>query len=151
MADSKNPTPGEITILAAGAVALIFSFFDFYKSASISVGNATYGGGGISVWSSGLFPVATLMVIFVVIMAVVVALTRFGNVALPDPPFALSWNQIHLMLGFFAALYALTWLIKSKGGVDFGIGFWFILIACIAALVGAVLLQREVASAPPSA
>ena len=27
----RNPTPAEIVIMASGAVALIFSFFDFYK------------------------------------------------------------------------------------------------------------------------
>ena len=61
-----------------------------------------------------------------------------------------------MVLGFFAALYALAWLIKNKGGLDFGIGFWFILIGCIASLVGAVLLLRERAGSrepggPPTA
>ena len=32
MPDQKNPTPGEITIMAAGAVTLIASFLDFYKA-----------------------------------------------------------------------------------------------------------------------
>jgi len=121
--------------MAAGVVALIFSFFNFYKN--------TFTDNGISAWSSGLFPIATLMVIFVVIMAIAVALPRFGNVGLPDLPFGFSWNQLHLILGFFAALYAIAFLVVSKGGLDFGIGFWFIFVACLAALVGAVLLQRE--------
>ena len=59
---NTTPTPGEITIMAAGAVALVFSFLKFYK--------APVGPGHVSAWGSGLFPVATLMVIFVVIMAV---------------------------------------------------------------------------------
>ena len=76
MADATKPTPGEITIMAGGAVALIFSFFDFYSYRQLR------GSGGTSVWGSGLFPVATLMVIFVVIMALQVALTKFAHVNL---------------------------------------------------------------------
>ncbi len=138
--DTK-PTPGEITIMAAGVVALIFSFFAFYKS-------PVDGGGSVSAWGKGLFPVATLMVIFVVIMAVQIALTKFANVNLPERIAGFTWLQIHLILGFFAALYAVAWLIASNRGLDKGIGFWFILAACIAALVGAILLSKERAGGP---
>ena len=143
MADAKSPTPGEITIMAAAVVAVIFSFFDFY---TFDVGTFS---SSANVWSSGLFPVATLMVIFVFIMGLQIALTKFANLALPDRPFGFTWEQIHLVLGFFAALYAVAYLLLSKGAASFGIGFWFILIACVAALVGAVLLMRERATAPP--
>jgi hypothetical protein len=129
----NKPTPGEITILAAGVVGLIASFLDFY-----GIGDA-----GSSVWSSGLFPVATLMVIFVIVMAVHVALTRFASVNLPDQVAGFSWVQIHLALGFFATLYALAYLVVKTGGVDRKIGFWLILAACIAALVGAILISKE--------
>jgi hypothetical protein len=140
---STNPTPGEIVIMAAGAVALIFSFFHFYSTPSSTVGNITVGGGGVSAWGKGLFPVATLMVLLVVIMAAQIALTKFAHVDLGARPLGFTWEQIHLVLGFFAALLAVCWLVTSKRGLDFGIGFWFILIACIAALVGAILLWRE--------
>jgi hypothetical protein len=133
--DAKKFSPGEITIMAAGVVALLFSFLTFYEN--------PFTDEGFSAWDSGLFPTATLMVIFVVIMAVVVALTKFTAVALPDLPFGFTWPQVHLVLGFFAALYALAWLVVDKGVADVGIGFWFVLLACLAAFVGAVLLQRE--------
>lgn len=142
MADGKNPTPGEITIMAAAVVALIFSFFDFY---SFDVGTFS---SSASVWSTGLFPVATLMVIFVIIMGLQVGLTKFARANFADRVLGFSWVQIHLVLGFFATLYAVAYLLLNKGGADFGIGFWFILISCIAALVGAVLLQRERAGSP---
>src|SRR5262245_13578486 len=83
MADKSTPTPGEIVIMASGAVGLIFSFLHFYQSPSIVVAGRSVGGGGISAWSSGLFPVATLIPISLVVMAAVVALTRFANVSLP--------------------------------------------------------------------
>jgi len=142
MADAKSPTPGEITIMAAAGVALIFSFFSFYS--------APGGFSDVTVWSSGLFPVATLMVIFVIVMGLQIALTKFLNLAFPDLPFGFTWEQVHLVLGLFAALYAVAYLLVNKGGYSFGIGFWFILIACVAALVGAVLLMRERAATPPA-
>lgn len=143
---NKKPSPAEIVILASGAVALIFSFFKFF-----GVGDF-----GVSAWGSGLFPIATLMVIFVVAMAVVVALGLFG-VTLPAQVAGFTWKQIHLVLGFFATLYAVAFLIVDNGGSDRKIGFWGVLIGCIGALVGAIMLQRESATAggstggPPTA
>ena len=127
--------------MAAGVVALIFSFLDFYT--------ADIGGASSSAWGTGLFPVATLMVIFVLIMAIQIALTRFANVQMPDRVGSFTWDQIHLVLGSVAALLAISWLIRDKGPVvSFGVGFWFVLLACLAALVGAVLLVRERAATP---
>ena len=137
MADAKTPTPGEITIMAGGAIALIFSFFDFY---TIDVGSFS---DSRSVWSSGLFPVATLMVIFAVIMAVQIALTKFAHVNLSARLLGFSVEQLHLILGFFAVVYAVAYLLQDKGGYSLGLGFWGVLIGCVAAFVGAVLLQKE--------
>ena len=123
--------------MAGGAVALIFSFFDFYSYDTFA------GSGSTSVWGTGLFPVATLMVFFVVIMALQVALTTFAHVSLPPRPLGFTWEQVHLILGFFAIVNAVAWLLVSKGGASFGIGFWGVLIGCGAAFVGAVLLQKE--------
>jgi hypothetical protein len=125
--DKKQPTPGEITIMAAGAVILIFSFFDF--------------AGSTSAWGSGLFPVATLIVFYGVIMAVQVAVTKFGNVNLPDRVAGFTWEQVHLMLAAFALLMSLGWLIS--GVPDKGIGLWFLLLGSIGLVAGAVMLQRE--------
>ena len=140
MPDSKNPTPGEITIMAAGAVTLIGSFLDFYKAP---------GGfsGSVSSWGSGLFPVTTIIVVSVVAMGVLVTLTKFAKVHFPSQVLGFTWDQIYLVVGFFSALYALAWLIKSNGGLDFGIGFWLVLIGALASFVGAILLQREHAGA----
>jgi hypothetical protein len=137
MPDSKNPTPGEIVIMAGGLVALIGSFLDFYE---LEVGTFSE---GQSAWSSGLFPTATLMVIFSVVAAVLVAVVKFGNVRLSSSVLGFTWEQIYLVLGFFAALYAIAYLLVSKGSLSFGIGFWLVLIGCIATFVGALLLQRE--------
>lgn len=132
MADQKAPTPAEIVIMAGGGVALIGSFLKFQGVEDF----------GSSSWASGNFPVVTLMTLFALISAVVVAL-RFAGVSLPDRVLGFSWPQIHLILGFFAALYALAFLVVKFGGADRKIGFWLVLIGCLGSLVGAFLLQKE--------
>ena len=139
MAENKPPTPAAIVLMAAGAVALVGSFLDFFGDDFRSA----------SAWSDGLFPIATLMVIFAVVSGAVIALTRFAGVQLPTQVAGFSWTQIHLVLGFFAALYALAYLVVKTGGADRKIGFWLVLIACIASLVGAIMLRNEGTSAAP--
>ncbi len=127
MADRQPPTPGEIVIIAAGAVMLIFSFLDF--------------AGSTSSWGSHVFPVPTLMVLYGVVMAVQVVLAKFTSVNLPDRIAGFTWEQIHLALGLMAAVMAISFLITNIG--DKKVGLWFEVIGGIALAVGAFLLQRE--------
>lgn len=124
--ENKQPTPGEWAIIAGGAVMLIASFLEF--------------AGDTSAWGSGAFPIVTLIPLYGVVMALQVVLTKFANVNLPDRPVGFTWEQVHLVLGFFAALMALFWLIAAD---DTGIGLYLMLLGAIAAVVGAVLLQKE--------
>lgn len=143
----RSPTPAEIVIMASGAVALIFSFFDFYK-----VDSPFGGSNGQSAWSGGLFPIATYIPIIGVIMAGGVALMVFAGTNMPEKVVGFTVTQLHLILGFFALLIAVGFLIRSKGGTDFGVGFWFLLIASIGLFVGAILeMTQKPAAAPPSA
>jgi len=132
MAEIKTPTPAAIVLMASGAVALIGSFLDFQGFEDF----------GASAWSSGNFPVVTLMALFALVSGAVIALTRFAGVQLPAQVAGFSWTQIHLVLGFFAALYALAFLVV-KIGADRKIGFWLILIGCVGSLVGAIMLTKE--------
>jgi hypothetical protein len=127
----SQPTPGEWVIIAAGAVMLIASFLDF-----VSVGPF-----GENVWGNGFFPIATLMVVYGVVMALQIVLTRFANVNLPDRVAGFTWEQVHLVLGVFAALMAIAWLVTDT--IDKAIGFWLIFLGSIALAVGAFMLQRE--------
>jgi hypothetical protein len=150
--DKIKLSPANIVILAAGVVILIGSFLDFYKAKSVSIGGFTvHVSGGGSAWSSGAFLIATLPAILGIVMAVHVALTTFADVGLPDRVLGLTWNQIHVALGFQAAIMMLAFLIRDKGPLDFGIGFWLMLIAAIGLLVGAILRMREPAgeASPP--
>jgi hypothetical protein len=127
MADRQPPTPGEITIMAAGAVMIIFSFLNF--------------AGNTSAWGSHLFHIATLLPLYGLVMGLEIALTKFASVKLPESVLGFTWEQIHLALGSMAALMAIGWLLTDYGNKQ--IGMWFEILGGIALAVGAVLLQRE--------
>ena len=128
-------SPAQLVIVISGAVALIGSFLDWLD----------FGGSiGANAWDEGLFPTFTWIALFGVIMALAVALPAFANVKLPGDVMGFTWAQVHLALGFFAALLALSFLITDTA--DKAIGFWLSLLAAIGLLVGAVMLQREPAT-----
>ena len=133
-----KPTTAQIIIMASGAVCLLFSFFNFYK----------FGDEGLSAWGSeggfSVFPVATLAAIFGLVSAGVIALRVFAGTSLPDQIMGFTWKQIHLALGFFAALLMLAYLVNPKPtGLDLGIGYFFMLIGSAGLLAGAIMLQKE--------
>ena len=139
MADASKPTPGEITVMAGGAVALIASFLDFIG----------HDGSGASSWSSNaIFPLGWLIALFSVLVAVQVALARFANFK-TEPRFAgLTWLQIDLMFAFFAVVLVVAWLIVDIGSNDRKIGYWGMALGAIAVFVGTILMVRESTAAP---
>ena len=139
MADANKPTPGEITVMAGGAVALIASFLDFIGA----------GDDGASSWSSrAFFPLGWLIALFAVLVAVQVALARFANLK-TEPRFAgLTWLQIDLLFAFFAVVLVVAWLIVDLFGADRKIGYWGMAIGAIAVFVGTILMVRERTAAP---
>lgn len=135
---NQKPTPGEIVIMAGGAVALVFSFLPFYK---LDVGGLS---DDVSAWGSGLFPIATLIPIFAAIAGILVALRAFANFDYPaNGVLGFGWNSLLLALTFFAAVLALGYLIQDKGAYDLGFGYFFVFIGAIGSFVGAILLQNE--------
>jgi hypothetical protein len=124
---NKSPTPAELTIMIAGAVMLVGSFLTFAVSTSA--------------WGTGWFPIATLLPVYGVVMALHIGLTKFANVKLPDQVVGFTWEQIHLVLGVFAGFMAIGWLITDTG--DKGIGLWLEVLGGIALATGAVMMQRE--------
>lgn len=124
--DNKQPTPGEWAIIAGGAVTLIGSFLKF--------------AGDTSAWGEGTFPIVTLIPLYGVVMALQIVLTKFANVNLPERVLGFTWEQIHLVLGIFAALMALFWIVAAE---DTKIGLFLMLLGAAAACVGAFLIQKE--------
>jgi hypothetical protein len=141
-------SPANIVILVAGAVMLVASFLGFYK---IDLPAVLGGSRTFSAWSDGQFLIATLPALLGVVMAVQIALVTFANVDIPDSVLGLTWDQIHLALGFQAAVMMIAFLIRSKPYPDFGIGFWLMLLAGIALLVGAIMRVTGAGSNPNAA
>jgi hypothetical protein len=126
--DGKTPpTTSELIIMIAGAVMLVASFLDFAAKTSA--------------WGQYLFPVATLLPLYGVLMALEIVLTKFANVSLPDKLATFTWEQVHLVLGLFAGFMAIGWLITDVS--QKGIGFYLEILGGIALAVGAVMMQRE--------
>src|SRR3954464_4141641 len=94
--------------MIAGAVMLVASFLHF--------------AGDTSAWGQYLFPIATLLPLYGLIMAAQIALAKFASVKLPDTVATFTWEQVHLVLGLFAGLMAVAWLITDTG--DKQIGEW---------------------------
>ena len=125
----KKVTVPHLVMMIAGVVILLFSFFDFYE----------FGDDGRNAWGEFLFPIATYVVLCAVIVAGTLALQSFANVNLSGTVLGFNWQQIRLILSFFAALIMLGYLLQDKGGADLGIGFWLMFLGAAALIVGAVL------------
>ncbi|HTD51147.1 MAG TPA: hypothetical protein VK771_11135 [Acidimicrobiia bacterium] len=124
---TSSPTPAELTIMIAGAVMLIGSFFDF--------------AGSVNAWGTYLFPVATLLPLYGTVMALEIGLTKFANVSLPQRVVGFTWEQVHLVLGIMAGCMAVGWLVTDLSSRGFG--YWLEVLGGIAVAAGAVVLQRE--------
>ena len=147
-------SPANIVILVAGVVILIASFLAFYKLEipKQTFGNITIGGStSYNAWSTGQFLIATLPALLGAVMAAHVVLAAFSNVDFPETVLGLTWDQIHLALGFQAALMMIAFLIRSNPYSSFGIGFWLMLIAGVALLVGAIMRVRGATTTTPDA
>ncbi|MGQ0802579.1 MAG: hypothetical protein ACT4PI_01760 [Actinomycetota bacterium] len=129
-------TPGEIVVMAAGALGLIAAFLPFYKNGESS-----------NSFDEGLFPVATLIAIFAVVAGVLVVLTKFANVQITN---LLGFGFVPLLVvfGFFSAILAVAFLIAPRdfagtGEFDFGFGYYLLLIAGLGSVVGAIIMRNE--------
>jgi hypothetical protein len=131
----RPPDAAEITVLAGAGVVLLASFLAFYEVSAGPFSDSR------NAWGTGLFPLATLIVLFAVAAGVLV-LVRVLGAEVPDRVVSFSRAQLVLVCGGFAALQSLAFLVVDHAGADFGIGFWLMLLGSLAVLVGAVLLFR---------
>jgi hypothetical protein len=135
----NQPKPGQIVLMASGAVMLIFSFFNFVEVSAFGSSK------GYSAWSGdAFFPLSFWPVLFGVVIAVLVALSVFASVSLPDQVLTFSWKQIYFLLAFAAFFILFGFLLLDLGGLfDKAIGFWFMLLASIGLLVGSVMELQD--------
>lgn len=126
----NKPTTAEIVIVASGAGALLFSFFDWIED-------------GGNPWDAGALSTHTWLGLIGAIMAVVIVLEVFAGVKLPDNILGLNWPQIHLSLSFYTALLAIGFLLTDKFGASMGFGFFLSFLAAAGLVTGSILLGKE--------
>lgn len=148
----NNPRPYEWVIMASGAVMLLFSFFSWF-----TVDNFGDSSSSSSAWGGDLRPLATIIPLIGLLLAVLVAVRRFTGANLPDSVLRLSWERVYVSLGALALLTTVGYFIMDKVpdltdpesgqtfhiSVDPSIGFWFNLLGAIGLLVGGVLAMQE--------
>jgi hypothetical protein len=125
-------TVGEMVIIGAAAVSLLFSFFPWYGDPVDR-----------SAWGSGLFPLATLVPILALVMLVQILVDKLSVATLPRRLGDFTWEQIHLVAAVGAAVIVFCFLLQDRGGVDLGIGFYFNLLAAAGLVTGAVMIRGE--------
>src|SRR4029079_3641974 len=126
----------------------IFSFLPWY-GVDVSIpglGTRSYSRSG---WDYFLFGIIPLML--AIAMVVVIALSRFSETKLPDPP--LPWGQIHLIAGCIAgALVLLKIVIGDDVGafdLDRKCGIFLAFLATLGLAAGGFLKSKEPADASP--
>jgi hypothetical protein len=146
--DLQKLTVGDRVVVVSGVLLFIFAFFKWY---GIDVGGQTAGFSGYHYFLFGVIPV-----ILGVAMIVLIGLSRFSDVKLPDIG-SLSWGVVYMILGGVAAALV---LIKAITGDDYfsidldrKIGLWLSLLAALGLAAGGFLKMREsdAAATPPPA
>jgi hypothetical protein len=124
--NSSSATPGELTIMIAGAAVFVASFLPFV--------------GDRSAWAGFFFPLSVLLPAYGLVMATQIAIAKFAKVRF-RPMLGFTWEQLHLVLGSLAAIMAVGWFVTDVG--KRGAGLWIEVVGGIALAFGAVNLQRE--------
>jgi hypothetical protein len=119
----RQPTVADIVMFVGGVITFIFSFLDFFE--------------GENAWSSGLFPVTTIIAVLGLAMAVFVALEIFTAFTLPTF-LTFTYKQMYVTWGVVAAVFMLAWLILDTAA-DKKSGLYLMLIGSLAMAVGAIL------------
>jgi hypothetical protein len=136
-------------IIAGSAIAfIVFSFLPWY-------GKGSYNRSGWSYFLFGIIPF-----LLAVVMVAQIAISRFTDTKLPDPP--LPWGQIHLILGGLTALLVFLKLIigdkyhvgiTGLGGLsvdlDRKFGLFLAFLASLGLVAGGYLKSREPAESTP--
>jgi hypothetical protein len=134
----RKLSPSDVVILAAGAITLIGSFLAFYE---IPFGTRT---AEVNAWDNGLFLIRTLPALLGTVMALQILLVAFGNITMPNRVLGLTWDQFHLVVALQTAVLMLALLLQTRPTVfveqiEFGPGFWLMLIGAGGLVLGALM------------
>jgi hypothetical protein len=133
----REPTLGQIMVMAAGVLMFIWSFLAWYGSP----------GGSANAWSTttipGLVLTGTWVPLLSLAIAVLVAIKAFGS-GLPDRVWGFSWAQLSVVVGFFDVLVTFGFLVANRslgaiGTLSLGAGLILSFITALVMLAGAIL------------
>ena len=145
--DLRQLPRNDLGVLAAGALALIVSFFPYY-GASAKAGGFSYSA-SVNAWHG----TALLGMLLVVAAAIVAAIMAFSPDTLPKT--ALSWNVVVLGLSVLGTVLVIirsfTLPSASGPGIDYGLrwGGWLLIIVCIVQSVFAFMRFRDTGEGLP--
>lgn len=107
----------------SGAVVLIGSFLPFVTASDTAIGDVLEI--DWNAWSNALniFPVTGLVVLYAVVAAGHLALTRLADATLPERVLGLGWRDVRLLAGLLATVTMLGYLLRDwTEGVELRIG-----------------------------
>jgi hypothetical protein len=134
--NNKQVSPSQIIILVSGVVMLLCLFLPWLEFFDTENAFGTF-----------VFPFGFLACLCGIAMAVVVALNAFAGTDLPQKVWIFTWDQVHLILGVFAAVVSVSYLLVDVGGADKKLGIYLALLASIGLIVGAVMMRNETPAA----
>jgi hypothetical protein len=129
----KRAEPGWLVLTLAAIAAGIGSFMPFY----------TFDGGvDLTVWSRSLFPTATLIAVFVVLIGLEALFVLLMGHEPRSPFLNLTWSQARLVGSGFAILLALAYLVQGRAGGSLGSGYIILSVSALGSYTGAVMARR---------
>lgn len=154
-----NRRPGQQILIAASAVVVLFSFFNFYdldlrgtsehdarksceamQDANDRVPSGwcdVLGDGGASAWNTTLwFPLST----WPALAAAAALLIALAGARFPEDKVGFSAGEACAALGVVATVIMVGWLVGgSDDPFEFAIGFWMMLLGSVGLLLGAAM------------
>lgn len=116
------------------------SFMPFY------VAGDEFDSVSVNAWGKGLFPLASFVALFGVVLAILSAVRAFGNVKVPERILTLDVKQQGFVLAFACVTIMLGYLVADTP--DKGVGFWLSIMATFALIVGSIMDLADSGSVP---
>jgi hypothetical protein len=133
---------GEKIILIAGPLLFIDSFLHWYSANVCVAGTSFCVGGSASAWSNTGSLWSILAVLIGLVMAGLVAVTRFTTVQMPALPAGVTWARVQAGLAAATVLFIVIKILNHSSNMAIGFFIGIILVAALAVGAG-LLFQAE--------